>query len=232
MNHHDSGDTMKGGIIGKVRGDFSELSSFTESFTHEGFELQKALEVTKPLKLPRGSKAYIGMAAMEYVDTAETVQIKDGEITVFEEPQKKAKYTEFLAVPGEFVVAENSAGTFAFSLIGSQTRTDIERSEMDVKSFIQSVPESNPWKLGFYGHVGTAEKGVVYGQNLLDQNSEIMDVIDNSQLNQIGVEFPYKDHIVKLALSESGYLEIYQPSTYDSEEYLQFIKDEVVSYID
>ncbi|AWB28342.1 hypothetical protein HARCEL1_11805 [Halococcoides cellulosivorans] len=168
---------------------------------------------------------------MEQVKDREQVMIQNGEISIYEEPQKVPSYTEFLTVPGEVVVVDSGAGSFAYSMIGSQTNTNIERAEINLSGFAADhEDDSDPWKVGFYGHLGNAENGVVHGTDLLSDD-ELSGVLHESNLNQLGVEYPYDGQMLKANMAESGYFEIYQPSNYESKDYLQFILDEVIHYL-
>lgn len=168
---------------------------------------------------------------MEQVVDEEEIQINNEEISIYEQPQKTASYSEFLAVPGEVVIVNSGAGSFAFSMIGSETNTSIERAEIDLSVFAADHEDDfDPWKVGFYGHVGNAENGVVHGTDLL-HDDKLSDVLYESNLNQLGVEYPYDDQMLKVNMAESGYFEVYQPSNYESGDYLQFILDEMTHYL-
>ena len=222
---------MEAGILGTVDGQFDELESFQSTTTQDDTELQRCIEVRRALSLPNRVTAYEGRAAMERLNEQEDVQIDEGEITVYERPQRVTSYTPFLAVPGEAVIVGNGAGTFAFDLIGSQTNTTIGRAELDLGSFVSDFEEVDPWQVGFYGSLGNAENGVVYGNQLLE-DEELAGLLGDSNINQLGLEFTYDDAMIKMRMSESGYIEVYQPSSYESEEYLQFVLDEILPYIE
>ncbi|WP_159077135.1 hypothetical protein [Halococcoides cellulosivorans] len=222
---------MKAGVIGTVDGNFDALESFETTVKQGDFELKRCIDVRRGFTLPSGIEAYYGHAAMEQVKDREQVMIQNGEISIYEEPQKVPSYTEFLTVPGEVVVVDSGAGSFAYSMIGSQTNTNIERAEINLSGFAADhEDDSDPWKVGFYGHLGNAENGVVHGTDLLSDD-ELSGVLHESNLNQLGVEYPYDGQMLKANMAESGYFEIYQPSNYESKDYLQFILDEVIHYL-
>jgi hypothetical protein len=222
---------MKAGVIGTVEGDFGELNSFETTVEQGDFELKQCIDVRRGFTLPSGVGAYYGQAAMEQIVDEEQVQIEGGEISIYEKPQKTASYTEFLTVPGEVTVVNSGAGSFAFSMIGSETKTNIERAEINLSGFAADhEDDSDPWKVGFYGHMGNAENGVVHGTALL-HDDELSGVLHESNLNQLGVEYPYEGQMLKVNMAESGYFEVYQPSNYESKDYLQFILDEMMQYI-
>jgi hypothetical protein len=172
--------------------------------------------------------AIAGRAAIERVDEQEEVSFRDGEIVAHQQPAKIGHYTEFVVVPGSFVVVENGTGTFAFDLISEQTGAEIERAELDLYELSGQIEGADPWQIGFYNNSGRAEKGTVYGDNLLTDD-EIGEVLKRAEKNQLGLRFNGRhSETVQMTATESGYLEIYQPDSYDTEEFLQFISDYIL----
>ncbi|MFQ3475667.1 hypothetical protein HKK80_05315 [Halonotius sp. F2-221B] len=100
---------MEAGILGTVDGQFDELESSQSTITQDDTELQRCIEVRRSLSLPNGVVAYEGRAAMERLNEQEEVQIDEGEITVYERPQRVTSYTPFLVVPGEAIIVGNSS---------------------------------------------------------------------------------------------------------------------------
>jgi hypothetical protein len=151
---------MKPGVIGAVEGNFDKLDSFEITAEQGDFELKQCIDVRRGFTLPSGIKAYYGQAATEQVVDEEEVQINDGEISIYEQPQKTASYTEFLAVPGEVIVVNSGTGSFAFSMIGSETNTSIERAATDLSAFAADhEDDSDPWKVGLYGRGERGRRG-------------------------------------------------------------------------
>ncbi|WP_175417037.1 hypothetical protein [Natrinema pallidum] len=221
---------MKSGVIGVVSSDFSDIEPFEGTVSLEGFELTKCIEITDRVELPDGSTAISGRAAEEVITEGEDVQIRDGSIGTYSTREKDLNYTEFLALPGEIVIVKSSAGTFAFDLIGSQTGTVVERAKFDLESFVDHHQGDNFWQMGFYGTGGNADKGVVYGDNV-QKDGEVGGVLESSKINQIGLEHLYETEPIKITVTESGYVNVYDPSNYESEEFLRYFKDELLSYV-
>lgn len=222
---------MKAGVIGTVDGDFDGIESFSETYTHDNHELERCVEVRQSLTTDSGIPVQTGRVATEKLDEEETVEIEGGEITVYEQTEIITLYTEFITVPGEFVAVSNSSGVFAFDTIGRNTDTAIERAELDIDSFAESNSDANPWKVGFYGHLGEADNGVIHGTSVLD-DSDIGDVLQDAKKNQLGVEYTKDGDQIKVTMAESGYIEIYQPSNYDSADYAEFVVEEILHHIE
>ncbi|PSP37904.1 hypothetical protein BRC71_07955 [Halobacteriales archaeon QH_7_65_31] len=220
---------MKAGVIGLVDGNFDELESFSETFTQDDTELSRCVEVRQTQVTDSGVPVQTGRVATQKLDEQETVEINDGQISVYETPDVTTLYTEFVSVPGEFVAVSSSSGIFAFDTIGRRTNTNIQRAELDLDSYAESRPESSPWKVGFYGHLGEADNGVVHGTSVLE-DSDFGNVLQDAKKNQLGLEFTRDSEVMKITMADSGYVEVYQPSNYDSAEYAEFVVEEVLPH--
>ncbi|AZQ14517.1 hypothetical protein DOS48_06545 [Halorubrum sp. PV6] len=71
----------------------------------------------------------------------------------------------------------------------------------------------------------------MYGENVFSDD-EIGEVLERSQLNQLGLQFERDGQIIKTTMSESGYVEIYQPSNFESEDYAEFILNDLTSFME
>lgn len=226
---------MQAGVIGIIDGEFDEMESFHQTQEQDGTTFSKSLQINQKPKTDMGYRAYVGEAAIQIIDEKETVNInpETGEIEVGEYPTKISKHTEFIAVPGEFVVVKSGSGTFAFDLIQSYyPGTHVERVRLDVNAYAEdyyTADEVDPWQIGFYGNIGKAEKGVVYGENVISDN-DIGDVLARSQLNQLGLRYEMMGHDMKISMTESGYIQVYNPSNFESKDFAEYILEEVLQY--
>jgi hypothetical protein len=228
---------MQAGVLGLPDYDFGELESYSESKEiGEGRSLQACLEI-RQTERTNGITVQTGRAALEELGTEEQISIdlNDNSVSVRESVDvKSTKYTEFITVPGEFVAVSNNSGTFAFRLIAGQTdAANISSASIDLDSLTQSYMDSegeggvNPWQVGFYGSETNAEKGTLYGNEVLS-DSEIGGMIRHLPKNQVGLEIGGGE--IKMTATESGYVEVYQPSNYDSVEFAQFILEHILPH--
>ena len=220
---------MKAGVIGVPDGDFGTVESFERKVSDDP-ELYQCVEVQRRQETENGLIVQKGRAATQKLDEQESVAIVDGSIRIQNRSQPVTKYTEFVAVPGQFVVVANSGGIFAFDLLADGV--GIERAEIDLDGYLdvqQSEYDATPWKTGFYGHLGTAEKGVVYGEGVLD-DEDFGGAVAGSQKNQLGLSYTQGDELMKVNITESGYVEIYQPSNYEEEEFSEFVAEEILAH--
>jgi hypothetical protein len=110
---------------------------------------------------------------------------------------------------------------------------DVQRAELDLNAYADeyyNADEINPWQVGFYGNIGDAEKGVVYGDDVFS-DTQIGEVLERSQLNQLGLEYPVLGQELKVTMAESGYIEVYNPSNYETNEFAEYIYSEISDYI-
>lgn len=228
---------MKAGVIGSVSGTFEEVTSFVEVNEQDGVEFARSLQVTNSGGLDSGHKFYAGEAAIQDIDETERVAIDSstGDIEVSDEGIKTGKYTEFVIVPGEVMAVGSGSGTFAFRLLEElHPGVHVERAELNLNAYAEdyySAEEVNPWQVGFYGNIGEAEKGVVYGENVFSDN-QIGEVLERSQLNQLGLEYPMLGDDLKVTMAASGYVEVYDPSNYETSDYAEYIVSEIAEYIE
>lgn len=220
---------MDSGVIGLVDGHFKEPDSFIKSRQDGRFELKRALDIRKPLRGPNGTTAYQGYAAIQRIEETDSFEFSDGDVISTEERSKKTYYTEFVVVPDTFAIINSGSGEFFFDLLKEETGASTKRANIDLYSFLNEHPDANQWQTGFYGNDGQAEKGTVFGENILD-DGDIGEVLAHSKLNQLGLEYEYDEFSVQMTATESGYLDIYQPSNLETEQFLQYISDEILRH--
>ena len=229
---------MKAGILGVPDHNFGPIESYSETTV---VDAERDLTACLEVRSTKDTGEFVhqtGRAAIQELSSDERVSIKTDEnsISVSEDIDVvKTKYTEFVLVPSEFVAVSSSSGKFAFNLISSQTDTaTISPAEIDLNRFIESYAgesrseSASSWQVGFYGNSGSAEKGVVYGDSVYS-DSELGGIIERLPKSQIGLDIEGEENI-RMTATESGYVDIYGPSNYDSEEFVQFILDHVLSH--
>ena len=222
---------MEAGVIGIVEENFDSLQSFTDTRRKNGFKLKRGLQIKRRYSDPDGRTIVAGRAAIEKVEEEEEVSFQDGEIIAREKPMKRGYYTNFVTVSGSFVIVSSGKGSFAFDLISEQVGTSIERAEIDLSNLTKNIDHANPWQIGFYNNSGLAKKGTVYGEELLN-DSEIGEVFKRSENNQLGLLFSgVNGEEIQMTATESGYVEIYQPSSYDTEDFIQFLTEFIIPCI-
>ncbi|MCU4802578.1 hypothetical protein OB920_19620 [Halobacteria archaeon HArc-gm2] len=221
---------MQAGVIGVVDGSFNVVDSFSETVEEGGQELRRALDVERVFSLPSGDTAFAGRAAREYRRERESARIADDGVSVVAEPQTATRHTQFVGVPGEFVVAGSSKGTFAFDLIGQDTNTSIGRGELDLDAFFERHGDAAPWKAGFSGTEADGVSGVLHGTDLRESH-DLEDLLAGSSLNQLGLTYTDDGDEVKVTAARSGYVELYRPRDLSAEEYLAYLQREIIPHL-
>lgn len=121
-----------------------------------------------------------------------------------------------------------------FDILSYQYNQDVTRANIDLNEYAEEYYTAegvDPWQVGFYGNVGNAEKGVVYGENVFSDD-EIGEVLERSQLNQLGLQYNEGEYVIKNTLSESGYVELYQPSNFVSTDFAEFVIQNLIQYME
>lgn len=217
---------MKAGVIGLLSSDLERLRSFSSTWTENGVELETRLEVTGVKQTPDGLEITQGRAAAEQLSEERSVQIDD-EISVVETEQVETQYTEFALVDGEFLVVQSSRGAFLFDLLEREYGVGVTRAHIDLDSFLTRFDNATPWKVGFYGHGDDAENGVIHGESVLS-DGEFGRALRSSRKNQLGLKLPRNGSTLKLTATESGYVEIYQPSNYTENQFCDFLRSDII----
>jgi hypothetical protein len=220
---------MKAGVLGIVRDDFEVVDSFSDTVAQNGTEHERVLDVRRVFSLPSGEVAFEGRAAVEREVERTTTELDFGEVRVEEASATETRVTQLVGVPGEFVVVGSGKGTFAFDLVSRDTGADIKRASLDLTNFLDSQADAEPWRAGFYDHDGNCENGVLHGTDLL-ADDDLAPILRDAQLNQLGLDCSYDDRGIKMTASESGYVEVYRPSDFDTEAFLQYLLEEVVPH--
>lgn len=228
---------MRAGVLGLVRGQFDEVTSFHETDTQDGVSFTRSLQVTGSGKLDSGGRYYTGEAAMQDVEeqTRVTISPESGNIEVSNQGETSGNHTEFVVIPGNLMAVSSGRGTFAFRLLEElHPGIQVERAELDLNAYAEKYYRGdsvNPWQVGFYGNIGEAEKGIVYGDNVFSDD-EIGDVLERSRLNQLGLEYNVLDTEIKMTMTESGYVQVYNPSNLETGEFADYLLNEILEVAD
>jgi hypothetical protein len=217
---------MKAGVLGVVDGTFDSVDSIRRTVSEDGRDLHSALEIDRVFSLPTGGMAFAGRAAQETLADRSTASISADDIDVTETTRTVTTYTEFVGVPGEFVVVASGDGTIAFDLIAAETGTDIERATLDLDAFFASHGDATPWKCGFYSTGDDGVNGIFHGDDLRE-NRDLDALLSSSSLNQLGLAYDYGGDEVKMTASSSGYVELYRPAEFDDASYLAYLDAEI-----
>ncbi|WP_336000387.1 hypothetical protein [Halorientalis halophila] len=221
---------MKAGVLGVVDGSFDAINSVTETVTEDDHDLERCLVIDRVFSLSGGEVAFAGRGAADVLADRTRASIDGGEITVTDREETVTRHTEFVGVPGEFVVVGSGDGTFAFDLIGAETGTDVSRATVDLDGFFDRKDGATPWKAGFYGTGDDAVNGTVHGADLRT-DYDLEAILEESTLNQLGLSHAYGDAQVKMTASRSGYVEVYRPTEFDSTSYLEYVLDEIIPHV-
>lgn len=221
---------MKRGVIGQINGTLGRINSVVETREKDGRQLTDMIEVTGVQGTSGGLNVTKGRAVIQELVDEETVAVTNDEISLSTEATVSTNLTEFLTDGEEFVVVTSSDGVFAFDLFESISNAAVDRANIDLDSFWLSMPEATPWKVGFYGHNGPVENGVVHGESVLDDGI-FGSAIKDLKKNQLGLRAELNGREYKFMITRSGYLEIYSPSETESSEFTEFISEKVLPHL-
>jgi hypothetical protein len=180
--------------------------------------------IDKQINLIHDKTAYKGRAAVENAEKISNKKIEEsGEINDGKSIKKITKVTEFVLVPDEILIVNDSSGDFLIPLLNRNTAHSVFEAKINLSEYIKRIEDPEYWKVGFENRTDGAENGVLHGESVL-RDSDIGGILDQSQKNQIGVTHQIDDGQAKSFVTKSGYLELYEPD-YDIEEYIQYVFD-------
>jgi len=228
---------MKAGVIGVLSGEVDDYHSFHDTHEQEGTRFTHSFQINQTAHTDSGKEVLVGQAATQEVQEETSIQIDrdTGDIVVADEPLRKGKYTDFVLVPREFIAVKSGSGTFVYDLLSFEfDPLSVSRGSIDLNSYAEryyTAEGVDPWQVGFYGNIGNAEKGVVYGENVFSDD-EIGEVLERSQLNQLGLQYEEDGYVMKTTLSESGYVEVYQPSNFEAADFAEYVMENIQEFME
>lgn len=228
---------MQSGILHLMDGDMGKIHSFNRTIDKRGFDAKICLDITQEFTNNAGETiVYQGQAAEEFVTESDSVDVDEetDSISVSQVPQLNWRHTNFLYTPEGILVIESSSGDFLTTLLKEKFDVGVEKAQIHLsayQSFLEDTRDDvEPWKIGFYGHEGNADNGVVHGRDL--QGDETLGaLLSDNEINQLGLEFKKENARVKLFVAESGYLEIYQPSDIGDDGFIAFIEEDIMPHL-
>lgn len=214
-----------------VDGSFQMVDSYAETVTEGDHDLERRLEIDRVFSLPSGGMAFEGRAAAERLVSEREAAIEDDGIAVTEGETVTTEFTEFVGIPGEFVAVGSGRGAFAFDLVGAETNTDIERATLGLEGVLDDHGDATPWRVGVSGNGDGAVNGTFHGADLR-ASRDLDALLADATLTQLGLAYDHDGDDLKMTASRSGYVELYQPSSYDAEQYLEYVRDEVLPHVE
>lgn len=222
---------MKAGILGLLNSAETPIDKLVGTANRDGVDYQYCIKPDETFHPDGLSKpVQTGEAALEMPEQVEQKLIEDDDIIEETRTKTRTKHTNWILVPDKIAVVENGEGQFFFDLLSAEFNYEANRAKLDLTSMGSDYEETDLWQAGFYDRLGTAQKGVIYGEDVLG-DEDIGDSLRDAQINQLGLEYEYDGERLKVTLTESGYIEIYQPSEFDSGVFATYLQDEIMRYV-
>lgn len=222
---------MKKGAIAKCIGDFESIdtSDYPLTETRLGETLRRTLNVDGAQTDFQGNAAIVGRGARQDARTVKRLDISEsGELVQQnDDVEVTTEAGEFMVSAGEYIVAESTKKTFLHTLVAAATDTESKRYDVDIDGLIDAHPDATYWMGGIYDKDGDADTSDAYGDGDIFEDEDFGEVFRNSKKNRIGMMFEFETQTVKMLVTESGYVEVYRPSDFDTLQFKRLI-DEVL----
>ncbi|AKU06522.1 hypothetical protein [Haloferax gibbonsii] len=222
---------MKKGKIAITEAQISDIdtSVFPTERSKNGKNIKKSLKLGKTKTDLSGNEVTRGRAAVEDAVEEQGFRINDDGDIEADEPivQVVTEVADFFTVDEEYVVTQSTKKTFVFDLLERSSGTPVRSVTLDLESFIEGNPDAGYWLAGVYNRDEDANSANAYGEDNVFNDEEIGDILRNSDKNRIGVKFVFENSEVKMLITESGYVQVYRPSDYDTLQFKRLL-DEVI----
>jgi len=139
-------------------------------------------------------------------EQADAYYVSDGDIYSEVSEQTQTHGAEFAVVPAKqlLLLTDEAARFYVERMIPAS----IQMQEIDIREFVQQHEDGQQWGTGFGGRLpedGGVQKGAVYGDDV-KQDPELGEDLRRGYLNQVGVDYDWRTHILTAYLAESGYV--------------------------
>jgi hypothetical protein len=220
------------GRIASIDGSFGVdgLEDVTGQNTLNG-RPSSAVNVTDQGTLPTGQRWAAGEMARRTEERVAVPQIsEDGTVELTHEDQVLEGYSAWAMVPGEFAIGWTD-WSFKF-LKWNFPVWQYSEQLIGLTSFYRDNNFSNVGSVGFKARRDAAEKGTVHGQNVTSDEAIGEDLREESYLNELRFKYhPAAIHEpVKAYIAASGYVEVYNPGEMTTEQFLSYVREEVLPY--
>jgi len=220
------------GRIASIDGSFGvgDLEDVTGQNTLNG-QPSSAVNVTERGTLPSGQRWAAGEMARRKEERVEVPTIsEDGDVDLTHEDQVLEGYSSWAVVPGEFAIGWTD-WSFKFLKWNFPVWSYSEQL-IGLTSFYRENDFSSVGSVGFKARRDAAEKGTVHGHNVTSDDAIGEDLREDSYLNELRFEYhPEAIHEpVKAYIAASGYVEVYNPSEMTTEQFLSYVREEVLPY--
>lgn len=223
---------MKGGAIAlPTEGGRLTDEAFPYTRKEADEKLLSTLDLDGRVQDLEGFEITTGTVVHEFLNEHTDHDIRaDGAVSTSERTQVEAQTTEVVYVQDEFLITESTGQEFAHDAIEAGLGEDtVVPGHIDLVSFAESHPDAKPWMGGFYGRDAPVDAGTAFGE--YDEDDELHDVVAEAELNQLGLKHvEFNGRLLKIRLTESGYVEVYDPSDVGTVEFSRFIRDRVLPH--
>lgn len=224
---------MKTGAIAVITKDGHDIDheQFPTSRQKSGFKLHSTLETDWTQSLLNGRHIIRGRAVAEQLEKVKSPTIEtDGGVQRNDiEQEKTAVVSEFAYVPGEFVLTESTSDDFVGHLIEHATDAHVRRGKIDLSQFADAHSEANFWMGWSRSSHGPIDN--IFASGDIDDDPDVAQLVKENKSSQLGLRnVEFEGRLMKLVLSESGWVEVHRPKDMGTVEFTRFVDQEVMPH--
>jgi hypothetical protein len=207
-----------------------------------GNDRTAALSVTEQRDLMGGTTYYSGEAFRERTVENEGYEYRDGVIKTTRNLQETVDHTRYVLVPrvedahAGYMVVSSSSGVFAFATVSRQNPGRVQAARIRTGDFLRDRRDEVDVKTAG-GTTGSPHAGKVtaWGDDVLadpDMDDLLGRQVHGDLLNQVAVRYIWDNIPHYVYLARSGYVEIYKPTDTTTEQFLNYVRREIIPYTD
>lgn len=219
---------MKSGCLNLVEGEAVDKDPFPRGREEGGETLRSSISAGLfTERLGGGVRVREGTAMKEYLaETEDRYLNEDGELESKSNATKSVAVSEFVEVPGSFIITERTDDKLPREVLSTATGGPVTRSQIDTEQFRQQE-QFDLTRSATDGSAGISYiEAVEFAQQATNLPSELRDqpgiLVGFENLHWNGL-------VLRGILTSSGYVEVYEPDI-GSETFAQFIDAVILPY--
>ncbi|WP_042663876.1 hypothetical protein [Haloferax sp. ATB1] len=226
---------MKRGYVAVATADFDRIdtSTFPRQSIEDGVELLRILELYSTYQETLASTAPLrGRAAVQSLDGSKLLDISPDQ-GIIEAEQTREKVTdtaEFMCLPGEFAVAQDTNSEFVFDLLEEATGVVFKPVTIQTQSLRDTYPDARIPGGDFQNTDGGFTGSAHSPDNNIEQSDKIGEVFEESDKTTLRILVPHNGQTIKLFVTQSGYVQVDKPATFTPQQFAGLIADVVLPH--
>lgn len=227
------------GVFDDVSGVEDKLKNFKLILEDEDLRTEKKFKLTnfvrldgRHTRLTKNSYVISGVVQHEYISTPRRIEPNEsGEYHIVDgDPYVDTKFGRFWITTSSIAIADRTnTREFTFEVLSAALKTRIKPAKFRIAQL--ATDHEHHWLGSFHDRQGRMQSGTIYGDSVEDEKL-IRREYPSWKKNQVGFEATILEAPVKVKVTRDGIVVIYRDLYEDIGQYVRFIKDELMPYLE